>query len=67
MKTSYDKGTNKYLLALKRDELIAINNALNEVCNGINIADSEFKTRLGIRRKELGRLLEEVRTLLDAT
>jgi hypothetical protein len=32
-------------------ELLLLNNALNEVCNGIALDDDEFHTRLGVDRK----------------
>ena len=40
------------------DELEMIKNALNEVCNGVEIEEPEFHTRLGATR-------EDVRTLLQ--
>lgn len=46
-------------------ELIMLNNALNEVCNGIDIHDSEFQTRLGFERSELAALLDEMHRLLE--
>lgn len=48
------------------DELIAIANALNEVCNGIDIEDPEFATRLGVERWEAKEVLAQVGAALDA-
>jgi hypothetical protein len=41
-------------------ELALINNALNEVTNGLHIEDWEFETRLGASREEARSLLSEV-------
>lgn len=54
-------------VVLSGDELAMINNALNEVCNGVDVGDGEFQTRLGYDRAELDRLLGEVHRLLEAT
>jgi hypothetical protein len=52
------------LLSVSPEELLAVTNALNEVCNGIDIPDAEFQTRIGVSREFLatllGRLLGEV-------
>lgn len=44
---------------LTRDELGVINNALNEICNGIDV--EEFETRIGATREEVGSLLKQLR------
>ncbi len=49
---------------LSEDELALINNALNEVCNGVHIEDPEFRTRLGATREEARNLLSAVNQLL---
>lgn len=41
------------LVSLSKDELFGVANALNEVCNGIDIPDTEFRTRLGVDRSLL--------------
>lgn len=46
-------------------ELLAINNALNEVCNGLDIADAEFQTRLGVHREEARAVLAAVNAALS--
>ena len=38
-------------LPLTHEELVVINNALNEVCNGLPMSDDEFETRVGFPRK----------------
>jgi hypothetical protein len=47
-------------IRLSNSELMLINNALNEVANGIDIADTEFHTRLGASRLEARQLLTMV-------
>jgi len=47
------------VMRLSRDEMVLLNNALNEVCNGVDIGDDEFQTRLGSSR-------EHARVLLSA-
>ena len=46
-------------IRLHEDELILINNALNEVCNGVDIADFEFDTRIGTSREKALALLDQ--------
>jgi len=45
------------------DELLIVNAALNEVCNGIEVF--EFETRIGADRARVAALLKEVGALLD--
>jgi hypothetical protein len=52
-------------VSLTRDELLMLNNALNEVCNGVGFEDDEFATRLGFPREQLRALLARVGGLLD--
>jgi hypothetical protein len=42
------------------EELLLLNNALNEVCNGVDFEDDEFQTRLGVDRKTALKLLAKV-------
>ena len=51
--------------AFTPDELLLLNNALNEVCNGIAIDDNEFQTRLGVDRKAARRLLTKLGSLVS--
>lgn len=48
---------------LSPEELVIIVNALNEVCNGLPMAD--FSTRIGADRPAAERLLAEVKSLAD--
>jgi transcription initiation factor IIE alpha subunit len=47
------------------DELLMINNALNEVCNGVDFDDDELATRLGYPREQLRQLLAKVSDLIE--
>ena len=44
-------------------ELLIINNALNEVCNGIDLP--EFETRMGVTLAQVESLLSSVRLVLS--
>jgi hypothetical protein len=46
-----------------RQELLIINNALNEVCNGIDVP--EFETRMGVTLAQVQLLLSSVQRVLD--
>jgi hypothetical protein len=48
-----------------REELLIINNALNEVCNGLSIEDDEFETRIGYPRKKARAVLDQVGKALE--
>ncbi|MDD3482616.1 hypothetical protein [Azovibrio restrictus] len=50
-------------IGISRDELLIVNAALNEVCNGIEVF--EFETRIGADRGRVAALLKEVGLLLD--
>lgn len=66
METSYNKKTGKFLLSLNHYELVAINNSLNEICNGVDIEDAEFETRLGVSREELRSILKVINSLAES-
>jgi len=51
------------VLRLTKDELIIINNALNEVCHGLDI--SEFFTRMGAEQEDVKELLLEIGKVID--
>ncbi len=48
---------------LAPDELLMLSNALNEVCNALDVP--EFATRMGVEREEALRLLEKIGGLYD--
>jgi len=50
---------------LSIEEAVFVNNALNEVCNGIHIADYEFHARLGTSRPELRKLLDQISSAIS--
>lgn len=52
-----------YKITLTRDELVMINNALNETCNGLDIR--EFQARTGYTKKEMELLLEKISQLVN--
>ncbi len=48
-------------VTLTRDELMIINNALNEVCHGVDLDhDGEFASRVGATRSEAQTLLAHI-------
>ena len=49
-------------IRLTAAELLIINNALNEICNGIDLP--EFHSRIGVERAAAERLLGEIGALL---
>ena len=53
-----ESKSNSVVVELSEDDLGLINNALNEVCNGIDIP--EFATRLGASRERAEELLRDV-------
>jgi hypothetical protein len=52
------------IVEFRKDELDIINNALNEVCNGINL-EGEFETRLGCTVEQARAVLEKVHALVS--
>jgi hypothetical protein len=51
--------------ALTREELVIINNALNEICNGLPLGDDEFQTRIGYSREQARKVLGKVAKALE--
>ena len=56
------KNGRAYTLEFEEKEIELINNALNEVCNGVDIP--EFKTRLGQSLESAQDLLKRMNALL---
>ncbi len=54
------RGGGMISILLSEDELRTINNALNEVCNGVHIDEADFQTRLGVNRDEALAILAEI-------
>jgi hypothetical protein len=46
------------------DELVMINNALNEVCHGVDFDDDELQARVGFTREQLSALLAKVSAMV---
>lgn len=53
------------LVELTRDELGVISNALNEVCNGIDL-EGEFDTRMGCTVEAARALLAKIHSLASS-
>lgn len=49
-------------IRLNPEELLIINNALNEVCNGVDLK-GEFQTRIGVQVDHAVRLLKAMHAL----
>ena len=58
--TNAKQGTSPTPPAFTHDELVVINNALNEVCNGLAFDDDEFQTRIGYSRAVARDVLQKV-------
>jgi hypothetical protein len=52
-------------VVLAEQDVLLLNNALNEVCFGIEISPEEFATRLGVTRADAIELLDAIGALLD--
>jgi len=55
----------KALISFSNDELVILNNALNEICNGVDIP--QFQTRVGYSRERVEDLLEQMNRLISLT
>ena len=53
-------------LVLAIGEVRLLNNALNEILNGVDIPSAAFQTRLGGTREEVNHLLVSVHAVLDS-
>ena len=51
---------NQINISLTKEEIRIIHQALNEICNGMHIEDSEFETRLGTERKTATDLMKKL-------
>ncbi|HLB24456.1 MAG TPA: hypothetical protein VJP07_10205 [Dehalococcoidia bacterium] len=52
------------VVSFTEDELAMVNQALNEIANGVHISEAEFQTRVGFTREEVRELLAKVHALL---
>ena len=55
----------KAVIRFSNDELIILNNALNEICNGVDIP--QFETRVGYPRERVEALLEQINSVKSLT
>lgn len=53
------------IITLTREELRIVTQALNEICNGIDISEAEFGTRIGAGRSEVQTLLSRLGIIYD--
>ncbi|NIY48360.1 hypothetical protein [Cedecea colo] len=53
----------KAKINIAENELLILNSALNEICNGIDIA--EFETRIGSEKSDVEALLSKIGNILD--
>ena len=53
----------KVEINIAENELLILNSALNEICNGIDI--TEFETRIGSDKNDVEVLLSEIGNILD--
>jgi hypothetical protein len=58
------KTLNEFTILVSNEEAVTINNALNEVCNGIDVP--EFETRMGCKETEARKLLSEFHAALNS-
>jgi hypothetical protein len=49
------------LLSLSQEELLGVSNAVNAICDGAEIKEAEFETRLGVTRELLRAVLHAFR------
>ena len=47
----------KVIIEITDEELYVLSNALNEICNGIEVF--EFETRIGMKKEEVKELLDK--------
>jgi hypothetical protein len=50
-------------IMLSQEELLIVSNALNEICNGLDLP--EFATRIGAERESAARLLQDIGDVYD--
>lgn len=51
------------VVTLNESELLVLNAALNEICNGIDV--QEFDTRIGFSKESVANLLGKISRVLD--
>lgn len=59
-----EAGSEESEIRLSKDELLIVNSALNEICNGLDLF--EFQTRIGTDKQSVALLLRDIGHLLDS-
>jgi hypothetical protein len=60
--TTLDLDADNATISLSLTELYIVNNAVNEVCNALDI--DEFSTRMGVEREDASKFLEQIHALI---
>ncbi len=47
-------------ISLGPDDALAVNNALNEICNGVHLDEWDFQTRMGVDREHARKVLHAI-------
>jgi len=56
-----ERSKGKAVISFFNDELVILNNALNEICNGVDIP--QFETRVGYPRERVEALFEHINSV----
>ena len=56
-----ERSKGKAVISFSNDELVILNNALNEICNGVDIP--QFETRVGYPRERVEALFEQINSV----
>jgi len=56
-----ERSKGKAVISFFNDELVILNNALNEICNGVDIP--QFETRVGYPRERVEALFEQINSV----
>jgi hypothetical protein len=58
-----ESTNDKTMVSLSSTELVIMNNALNEICHGVEIP--QFETRIGYTLPEVEELLNQIHVLME--
>ncbi|WP_405396234.1 hypothetical protein [Microbispora hainanensis] len=53
-------------ISLGPDDALAVNNALNEICNGVHLDEWDFQTRMGVDREHARKVLQTMGAAISA-
>ncbi|MET9341599.1 hypothetical protein [Nonomuraea sp. NPDC003804] len=51
-------------VSLEPDDVLAISNALNEICNGVHLDDWDFQPRMGVEREQVQAVLDVINSAM---